>query len=326
VKSSYWLIVLACVFAACNGNGGASEEGKASSPSHAASVRVRGVTRQTFEDAVHARGEWRAAEQVVVTAPAAGILDSMAARPGDQVAAGQVLTRLTPHESLASLRGAALLRKEAATPAARAEAERAMELARRELVRVPVIAARGGVITSISAPAGSELEAGAEILTIVPAGGIVFEARIGPADADRIQVGQSAEIWEGNDLARSARVSRLLPLAGEGDQSSLFWLVPVGPGVAPQIGRFGEAHIVVGSSRSAPAVPDSAVIEDDLTGTFSVDVVGADRRAIRTPVVLGAGSSGGWRELLSPPLPPGTLVVIEGQRGLPDSIQVQWQP
>jgi hypothetical protein len=153
----------------------------------------------------------------------------------------------------------------------------------------------------------------------------VFEARVGSTDASIIRVGQTATIADGDSAPRRAVVTRRLPFAGDGDQSFLFWLAPTGSGTAPQVDRFGEARIVVGTARRAPAVPDSAVVQDDLTGGSSVSVVGPDGRAIWTQVVLGPADADGYRELKRPSLLPGTLVVTEGQRGLPDGTQVQWK-
>jgi len=68
-------------------------------------------------------------------------------------------------------------------------------------------------------------------------------------------------------------------------------------------------------------VPDSALVEDDLTGEVRVARVDTSGIAIWTPVRLGRAVDG-CHELLSPALPLGTPVVITGQRGLPDSVKV----
>jgi len=67
------------------------------------------------------------------------------------------------------------------------------------------------------------------------------------------------------------------------------------------------------------------VVENDLDGSARVVVVGADSTATWTPVRLGA-SAEGWRELVGGTLAPGALVVVEGQRGLPDRTHVKPQP
>ena len=63
------------------------------------------------------------------------------------------------------------------------------------------------------------------------------------------------------------------------------------------------------------------MVEDDLTGERRVALVDPTMRAHWIPVLLGAGLAG-WHELKSPALKSGASVVVEGQRGLPDSARV----
>ncbi len=297
-------------------------------------VRARAVAERTFADVVKAPGQWRVSGEIDVTAPFAGWIDSLTALPGDRVTKGQVVCRLITRESQAAVRGAMLLGERASDAAARAEAERALALARRDRVRVPVAAPRSGTIVRVSAPPEGEIAESAEIFALVPSDGYAFEARVSAADASRVRAGQEATIDDTGHPAtngdagrpvRRAAVARILPTAGEGDQTALVWLRPKPGGDAPDIGRFGTATITVGAPRKALAVPDSAVVQDDLTGRTSVAVIGADGRAIWTPVTLGLAAAG-WHELKAPALPAGALVVTEGQRGLPDSTRVKQAP
>jgi multidrug efflux pump subunit AcrA (membrane-fusion protein) len=322
MKASVALLILFTIAAAGCTRGAGSDE--ASDPPGAAAVRVRAADRRLFDDVVMAPGQWRSVGELTVNAPSSGILDSLGVQLGDAVADGQLLGHLTTRESQASLRGASLLAREARSDAARTDARRALDLARRELVRVPVIAPRAGIVVRVACAAGGEVAEGNEILAILPSDGIVFEARIDPAIAPRVRVGQPATIEDGRAGPREVAVSRVLPFAGEGDQRTLFWLSAKPGGAAPQIGRFGEARIRVGAPYPACAVPDSAIVQDDLTGISSVAVVRADHTTLWTPVVLGPGAMDGWRELKNPALAPGTLIVTQGQRGLPDSTRVQW--
>ena len=153
----------------------------------------------------------------------------------------------------------------------------------------------------------------------------MFEARVAARDAPRIRTGQPAEVREEGTPPRTAVVQRMLPATDSADQTTPVWLSPAGGDGPPRLGRFGTASIAVGAPREATAVPDSAVVEDDLTGETRVAVVDAASRAHWTRVVLGASSTG-WHELRSPPLASGTRVVIEGQRGLPDSTRVRAGP
>ncbi|HVP14595.1 MAG TPA: hypothetical protein VMS88_03565, partial [Terriglobales bacterium] len=88
---------------------------------------------------------------------------------------------------------------------------------------------------------------------------------------------------------------------------------------------FGSATIVTGAPRRAPAVPDSSIVEDDLTGQRRVALIDRANRLRWEPVALGQ-AEGGWHELLSPRLAAGTRVAVEGQLGLPAGTRVQPRP
>jgi hypothetical protein len=250
------------------------------------------------------------------------VVDSLGVQPGDQVAAGQVLCLMITREAQAALRGATLLGAEAQEPARREEAARALALARRELNAIPLIASRAGTVIRLSAAPGSEVAESAEILALLPAEAVVFEAHVSPGSAARVRLEQPAEILEEGRSPRAASVRRILPMAGAGDQSTLVWLRAAPGGAVPEIDRYGTAVIETGAPRRALAVPDSAVVEDDLTGEKRVALITPGGLAVWTPTILGAGADG-WHELLSPDLPPGSKVIVRGQHGLPDSTRVQ---
>jgi hypothetical protein len=73
------------------------------------------------------------------------------------------------------------------------------------------------------------------------------------------------------------------------------------------------------------ALPDSALVADDLTGDVMVARVGPGSVAVWTAVKLGIAADG-WHELTSANLKPGDALVIRGQRGLPDSTHVHVVP
>jgi multidrug efflux pump subunit AcrA (membrane-fusion protein) len=192
-------------------------------------------------------------------------------------------------------------------------------------VLVPIAAPRRGVVVRRSLEAGAQVGASAEILALVTPDAVVFEAHVPAAQAERLRVGQPATITVEGRSPCPAVLQRVLPVAGGSDQSTLVWLATTEPVVGFELERFGTASIQLGPERSALAVPDSAVVEDDLTAATRVAVVRDRKQAVWTTVHLGA-AAGGWRELKPPGLPPGTLVVTEGQRGLPDSAAVAVEP
>ena len=316
---SVWpLAALAVIAAGCGHPAGESTEAE---PDAAVHVRAGVLVERSFADLVTAPGRWRATNEIVVQAPFAAVVESLRPRVGDSVANGETLGVLLTRESRAALRGAELMRSQAGDTAGRAEAERALDLARREQVRVPLVAAASGTVVRRAVEPGAELAEGTELMAIVPREDLVFEAHVAAADAERVHAGQAARIAIEGGGAVPAAVQRRLPGVSSEDQSVLIWLAPQSAPPLAAIGRFGTAGIVAGIPRRGVAVPDSALVEDDLTGETRFARVDASGIAIWTPARLGRAADG-WHELLAPRLPPGTRVVISGQRGLPDSVKV----
>ncbi|MGE5180129.1 MAG: efflux RND transporter periplasmic adaptor subunit [Bacteroidota bacterium] len=283
-------------------------------------MRAARVELRPLQPRVTASGQWRAADSIVVIESFAAHVETLRAHPGDRVTKGETIGTVITQESSAALRGAEILDRQASGSSERAEARRALALAEHGLVRVPIIASADGIVLRRSVEPGAQVVENAPLLTIVPHGSFVFEAHVARTDAAQLAPGQRATIrMTGGELV-PATVQRLLPQAGESDQNLLVWLSPsrVPSGV---LDRLGTAVIEVGPPRRAPAVPDSALVQDDLTGEIRIARVSGGV-AIWTPVKLGVESDG-WRELLAPAIPQGTPVLVSGLRGLPDSARVE---
>jgi multidrug efflux pump subunit AcrA (membrane-fusion protein) len=315
------VLALAALAAGCGARATEEEQG----PSPVVPVHIAQVTARRFEDVVRASGAWKSAAELPVAAPFAGVVSGLGVHAGDVVRAGASVGTLESQESHAALEGARLMVRTARDAAARDEARRALRLAERERVQVPLVAPQAGVVLRRSAEPGSQVAAGAEVVAIVPWASVVFQAHVPGGQNARVRPGQRAVIEEEGRPARDAVVQRTLPAADPADQSTLVWLVPERAAPAPQLERFGTAVITVGVPRVLPGVPDSAVVQDDLTGADRIAVVDPSSRAHWTVVTLGPGS-GGWHALVAPSLAPGTRVIVEGQRGLPDSTQVRPLP
>ena len=288
-------------------------------------VRVQRLEQRSVVPRVTVQGQWRLSDSLVVAAPFRAYVESIRPRAGDRVEKGAAIGTLITYESRAALHGAEILIQQAHTPAERDEAERARRLAERDLIRVPLVAHATGTVLRRSVEPGSEVAESGELLTVAIDGSVVFEAHVPRAEAARVMLGARAEIaLEGGGVVPT-QVQRRLPQAGEADQTALFWLNPVVREPFGLLGRFGTASIEAGARHASVLVPDSALVEDDLTGEVRVARVLPGNVAVWTLVRLGPAQPGA-HELLAPALPPGTLVLVSGQRGLPDSTRVSIQP
>jgi multidrug efflux pump subunit AcrA (membrane-fusion protein) len=317
MKRRAWLLVfLGLVALGCSR--GASEESEQAAP---VPVRVMALDQRTFHNVLSVPGQWQSGSELVINAPTAGQLEALTVAVGDKVTVGQRVGTLVPRDSWAGLTGAEILVGEARTEKERAEAQRALHLAQRDMVRVPLVAQQAGVVIRRSAEPGSSLAEAAEIVAIAPWKTVVFEAHVPAINAPIVHKGQPADIATPDEPTRMAVVERVLPIASTADQTILVWLVPRTLTPAPELDRFGTAVITVGPPRQALAAPDSAVVEDDLTGQHRLAVVDPSGTLTWRPVVLGLAQEG-WREVQAPGLGPGARIVTQGQRGLADGTKV----
>jgi len=298
----------------------AEEEGGEAHP--VVPVGVSRVEARMVVPRVACPGQWRLSDSLVVTAPFRAYVESLRPRAGDRVTKGSAVGVLVTYESRAALHGAEILERQARSADERQEAERALRLARRDLIRVPLLAGGTGTVLRRAAEPGSEVAESAELFTIVPDGSVVFEAHVPRGDAGRVSAGATAVVDLQGGGTVATRVQRRLPQTSEADQSALFWLLPSVREPFDVLGRYGTASIEAGSAHRALLVPDSALVEDDLTGEVRVARVTPGSIAVWTPVRLGAPQPGS-HELDAPALPAGTTVVVRGQHGLPDSTRVR---
>jgi hypothetical protein len=218
-------------------------------------VHAEAVTVRTFRDVVEAPGRWRNSNALSVRAPAAGFVETLTPKPGERVSSGQVVGRVLTRESRSAVEGAELLLREAHTDAARAEARRALALAKSELVHVPLVAAHGGFVIARTAEPGAQVDEGADVLTLASPEDLVFEAHVPARDGPLVRPGQSAFITVDPAPPRAATVRTVLPSADSTDQSTVVWLAPTAAAGTPALERFGVARIQVGAPRNSPAVP-----------------------------------------------------------------------
>ena len=306
------------------GRTGADSTAAAGSASAAAAVPVRMavVTSGIVSEVVSGPGRTDALDIQKLRAPFTGTLEMLRVVIGDRVQSGETIGSIISQTSQAELTGAQVMLRDASTPAQRSDAERAVELAKRNLIQTPLHAPRGGVVVSRGASQGDLVTQGDSIVSIASAGSIVFIARIAQSDLRRIRPGLRATIdAPGRALIADGNVHGFLP----SDTSAMS--VPVRIDLrnditAVPIGMFGTAHIVVGQRNAAAIVPAAALLRDDVNGITRIAVVAADGRAHWVTVTVGI-QQGDAIEITAPSLAPGSRVIVSGQVGLPDGSRVR---
>lgn len=328
------LLALAALLPACTGSGPPAATaaavtrdtaGAANAPVHVP-VQVAGVRRTDLDVAVTAPGRTEAREQDRVRAPFAARLVALHVTDGDRVTAGQAVADIVSKNSQAAVQGAEQMLAGARTAADSADAARALEIARRNLVQQVLHAPAAGVVLSHAAAPGDFVDEGEVLMSIAATGGVFFDAQVTQSDLDRIRAGQHATIdMPAVGAAVPAVVHGLLPAASSQNLSAPVRLdfVPSRGGLA--VGLFGNATIVVARRIGVMVVPAAAVLRDDVTGQARVALVGTADQAHWIGVQTGV-REGDLVEIVSPHLAVGQRVIVDGQVGLPEGATVQIQP
>ncbi len=298
---------------------------KESAADAATPVHMASITRGTLAVIVSGPGRTDALDVQKVRAPFAGTLESLSVVIGDRVQSGEKVGALINQTSQATLTGAQVMRREATTAGERSDADRALALARQNMVQTALHAPRAGIVISRGASQGDLVSPGDSIMSIASANSIVFIAHIAQSDLARVRPGQRATIDSpGRAIAVQGIVHGLLPA----DTSAMSVPVRIDlhmSDVAVPTGLFGTAHLVVGERSNVMIVPIAAILRDDVNGTARIAVVDPDGRARWATASVGVQQAT-LAELLSPQLAPGTRVIISGQVGLPDGSHVVEAP
>ncbi len=294
-------------------------------PAVSAPVRTAPVSRATLLETVSGSGRTAALTQQKVRSPFPGTLTELHVVDGDAVHSGQPVGTVVSRESEAALSGAREMEREARTESEKRDAERARELAEKNLVSRTLRASADGIVLSHSATSGDRVSEDQEILTIEDAASVVFLADIAQTQLPLIRPGQSATIeLAGRSAPTQGVVHAILPGANAADFTGPVRIdLPRGSGTLP-LGLFGTAHVIVGEHRNVPVVPDAAILRDDVSGVSRVATV-AQGHTHWVTVTTGL-REGGRTEITSQGLSVGDPVIVSGMVGLPEGKPVSVEP
>ncbi|MEP6768504.1 MAG: efflux RND transporter periplasmic adaptor subunit [Acidobacteriota bacterium] len=275
----------------------------------------------TISETVSGPGHTAALFQQKVRAPFAGTLLDLRVSDGDVVRRGQAIGSIVARESEAALSGAREMLREAQSEGQRADAQRAVGLAERNLVRKSIAASADGPVLSHAAASGDKLAEDQEILTIAETGSVVFLADVPQNDLPRIRPGQTASVEiTGRPAAIPGRVHSILPGANAADFSGSVRVDLPGSAERLTLNLFGTARITVGERRAASIVPAAALLRDDVSGTARVAAV-VNGHLHWIDVRAGLTSKGST-EIAGEGIAPGLPVVVSGMVGLPEGKSV----
>jgi len=330
-RTSYWrlaapLLAFSLILTGCSG-GSTDEDNEpatniAPADTHVP-VSMATASSMDLDIVVNAQGRTRALKQDRIRAPFDSRLQSLEVTDGDQVSKGQLVALIVSKDSEATLDGARQMLSVARSAKDKADAKRAISIAKQNLVERRLTAPAAGIVLSHTAETGDYVDASEVLATIAESDSVYFEAAVAQSDANKVHAGQTAHIdipaLGASDVG--AVVRGLLPMA-----SSTNFSAPVRLDFAPTrqdvpLGLFGTASIIVAHHADATVVPKRAVLRDDVTGTTRLAIVTPSNNAHWITVTTGVRENG-LVEILSPTIKAGTRIITDGQVGLPEGAGV----
>lgn len=286
-------------------------------------VTTSAVMRTDVPVIVRGPGRTDSLEKLQIRAPFDGVLRDLTVTDGDHVKHGQVVGWVVSRDSQAALVGSQAMLAAAQTQQQRRDAERALALAKRNMVRTQLRAPEDGIVISHQVDEGARLALNEQIVVIVAADSIVFLAQIAQNDLAQVRPGNPVQV----DLAaqpKAPMIGTVRSILPGGSATDLTAPVRVDFEERPprQLNLYGVARVTVGTHVGALVVPATAVIRDDIAGTSRVALVDATGHAHWIGVTPGI-VHGDRVELVSPPFGEGARVVVTGQVGLPEGSRVQ---
>jgi len=324
-------VCVASLVACSGGTGGGSDEDAAPDAGVAPAatnvpVSAVAVRHIDLNVTVTAPGHTEALRRDRVRAPFASRLMSLRVTDGDRVTKGQIVAAVVSKNSEAALDGARQMLASARSASDKADAQRAVQVARRNLVQQSLRAPADGVVLSHGAEAGDYVDVNEVLVTIAETGTVYFNAQVAQSDVGRVRPGQTASIDMPAMGAQpvTAVVQGMLPMASSQNFSAPVRLDFSPPRKDTPLGLFGTARIVVARHENATVVPARAVLRDDVTGVTRVAVVESSGAAHWITVTTGV-REGDRVEIIKPAIAVGTRVITDGQVGLPDGARVVLQ-
>lgn len=308
-----------------------ADDEEAGPSSAVVTVKTAPIVRADMETVVTATGSTDAIRKEKILSPIAGTLISVKVLEGAVVKRGDVVAVIQPRETRAALSGAEALRRSASTPEEKAEARRAMALARSTQNNLELRASTDGVVATRSATEGEQVAENAELLTLLDLSTLVFVADVSLSDVPALRFAERATVRFQSlpDEEFGASVEAINPRTDPQTQSVRvrlrFARHHEGQLRLLRTDMSGVARIITGVHPHVLVVPRRALIRNDETNTYTVVTTGADSLAHVIRVDLGARTDSS-AEVSGAGLTSGMRVVVEGNYALADSARIEPTP
>lgn len=304
--------------------GCSKREEQDSAPQAIVDVKTAMVRSGRIDETISISGSTQYRLRAQLRSPIAGLIVKCRLYNGDKVKKGEVVAQVRTKESQATITGAEQLVNSASTPAQREEAQKALDLALKTVNTVSISAPTDGIFSDKGKNEGELVAEGDMIGSIVDPSSLLFLAQVPTSSIGTVRLHQHVLMKFNTRPGKTyaGAVHTIQPEVNAGDQSVPVQVTFTTPNQDLAGSLFGEAAIAVGEHTHALLVPKTALLKNDEDNTTSLMIVGTDSLAHRVEIEVGFGTDS-TAEVTSPLLAAGTLVIVEGHYGLPDSTRVR---
>ena len=292
-----------------------------------ADVRIAVIRSGEIEETVNAGGSTIFLKQVQLRSPIAGVIVRFNYFNGDKVKNGETIAAVRTRESAASLKGAEEILRSATTENQRAEARKAIELARNSLNQINIQAPLDGILSGKMKNETEVIAEGEQIGLLVDPSSIIFVADVPASSINKIKPDEHVHLKFNtrSDKIYEGIVHSIEPQVNQADQTVRVQIVFASETPDLKESLFGEASIIIGKKQNILLAPVSALLQDDENGTTNIMLVSSDSLARKVEIKTGAKRDS-LVEVSSPSISAGSVVIIQGQYGLPDSTKIRIIP
>jgi len=322
-----WTVAIAVIAGGCGKKAGSDEEGGGESAKATVAVKSTSVRRGDMEITVHATGKVDALRKQKLFSPVAGRVTSLIALEGASVQPGDVLATVQTKESQAAIVGAESLLRSAKTDDQKAEAQRALEIAKSSENSVAIRSSVSGIVSTRSISEGELVAENAELFTVIDLSTLMFVADVPARDLPSLAPGQRCSIllqaFSGKSLL--AEVEAINPQSDVMNQTVKVRMKLLQGDPAKRrllkTDMIGDVTITTGVLKGALIVPKSALLRNDESNSYTIVTFTPDSLSVSLPVEV-RGMTDSTVAIGNHSLKEGMNVITEGHYALADSTRI----
>jgi multidrug efflux pump subunit AcrA (membrane-fusion protein) len=311
----------------CGKKGGSEDEEGGQRAKATVAVNATNVRRGDMDIAVRATGRVDALHKQKLFSPVAGKVTSLLALEGVSVKSGDILATIQTKESQAAIVGAESLVRSAKTEEQKAEAQRALGIARTSENSIAIRASASGVVSARSISEGELVAENAELFTVIDLSSLVFVADVPARDISSIALGQRCSILlqalGGRSL--SAEVEAINPQSDVMSQTVKVRVKFLTDDPAKRkllkTDMVGDVTITIGVLKGTFIVPKVSLLRNDESNSYTIVTFTPDSLAVSIPVEV-RGMTDSTVAIGNHSLKEGMNVITNGHYALADSTRI----